>query len=255
MRCAVTCSLLAVLAVAAAAAPGGWPDLLPPPLAERTGASDEAVVIAIQDYVYVQDIPGALENGDAWRQWLEKTRGVPEVKWLLDRAATKEEVLRAAREVAGRARPGGTVWFVFIGHGHPIPGVQKDVLLLGADVQPTANSLAERGLRRSELDAALSGGKQKSTVVVLDACFTGSGTRGEALVSGLEPALTSDSWRSSRLTVLSAAKADQVAGPPRPRHLATYPQHRRSPPFVAPQVRNWPALIWTKTSSGGMDSP
>ena len=56
----------------------GWPSLSNPPTPDTLeGQHDVVVIVAPQDYVYLQDIPGSEQNARDWVQFFEKTRGVP----------------------------------------------------------------------------------------------------------------------------------------------------------------------------------
>lgn len=198
-----------------AALAGSWPDLAAPAPAEGLGAADAALVIGIEDYFAMADVPGAADNATAWYDWLTRTRGVPldRVRVLRNAEAVREAVVEHAAETARRVQPEGTLWVVFVGHGAPmIDG--SDGLLVGADAQANPKSLVARSVRRTELLAAVEGGAQADTVVVLDACFSGRDPSGAPLVPGLQPAIPT--WAlapPAQATVLSAAHADEVAGP------------------------------------------
>ena len=207
-------ALFALLILATHALAAEWPDISTPPAGGGTGPQDAAVVVGIGDYDDLSDIAGASQSAVDWYQWLVKTRGVSvgRTKLIRDRGATKEEILAAARSAAERVGPGGTLWFVFVGHGAPSQDAQ-DGVLVGADARQTAASLYARSVSRSELLAVLEAGPQAHTVVVLDACFSGKAEGGGALVEGLQPTLLSGSWRPARSLVLSAGRSNQFAGP------------------------------------------
>ncbi len=190
-----------------------WPDLSDPPSAENTGANDAALIIGIEDYLLVDDVPGAVANADDWYRYLKRTRGLPlgSAVVLRNHEATRESVLSEARDAASRVRNGGTLWLVFIGHGAPSKDGQ-DGLLLGADVQQTAESVYARGVSQDELLDALQG-DQADTILVLDTCFSGKSTGGSALVSGLQPLVPNYAVQRPSALLLSAGRGDQFAGP------------------------------------------
>lgn len=190
-----------------------WPDLSEPPRVGG-GSKDAAVVVAIEDYVFVSDIPGAESNGLDWYAYLTDGRGLSpgRVKLLENERATKEEIEQAVSVARAKVEPGGTLWFVFIGHGAPSAD-GSDGILLGVDTQQTATSVYARGLPQSALLSSLSGGAQSDTVVVLDACFSGQGQSGAALVDGLQPLIPTYAMSSGRTTVLSAGQGNEFAGP------------------------------------------
>ncbi len=193
-----------------------WPDLSHPAKAVGGGKQDAALVVGVERYGFVPPVAGAVDNADAWYRWLTQTRGVPvdQVVLLRNQEATVEGMRAAAHRAAGRAGRDGTLWVVFVGHGAPAAD-GRDGLLIGFDAQQTADSLAARSLAQRELFEALQASKAARVRVVLDACFSGRASSGQALAPGLQPlvvtavAVTAD----PRFAVLTAAKGDQFAGP------------------------------------------
>ncbi len=196
------------------AAEAMWPDLSEPP-GMGGGSKDAAVVVAIEDYNSVFDIPGAKANGLDWYSYLTDGRGIAasRVQLVTDNDATREGISDAIELARSAVKPGGTLWFVFIGHGAPASDGQ-DGLLVGWDTQQTASSVYARGLQQGEVLEQLSGGSQSQTVAIIDACFSGQSSGETALVSGLQPMVPSYSLSSSVSTVvLSAGTSKQFAGP------------------------------------------
>lgn len=193
-----------------------WPDLSRPAPRIGGGEDDAAVVVGIEKYAYVAPIAGADENATAWYQYLVRTRGVPveRVSLLLDNDATREDIQWAVDEAARQVTDGGTLWFVFIGHGAPSRD-HEDGLLIGYDAQQKARSIQARGLRRSELLDRLEQSRADDIRVLLDACFSGRAADGEQLVAGLQPlVVTVDSaTRDPRTMLFTAARNDEFAGP------------------------------------------
>lgn len=196
-------------------AEGSWPDLAAPVKAIGGGEHDAAVVIGVERYFAVPGVPGAKLNASQWYDYLTETRGIPpqNVKLLTDADATREDILGASRKAAGQASAGGTLWFVFVGHG--VPGADgKDGLLVGVDAQQKAQSLQERSVRRGELLETLAASQAGSIRVVLDACFSGRGQDGTTIAPGLQPLLTvaATGVLDPRMAVLTAAQGNQFAG-------------------------------------------
>ena len=208
--------LLALLlaALPAAAAPIAWPDVAAPLAASRAGARDAALVVGVERYATVPPVPGAAENAKDWYAYLTKVRGVPvgSTRLLLDNEGTLEKLRKHAAEAAARVKPGGTLWFVFVGHGAPAAD-GKDGILVGFDAQQDPDSLYARSLPQRELLALLGNGKQAHTIALVDACFSGRTASGAALAPGLQPLLPVASAAPAKATVLSAGRADQFAGP------------------------------------------
>lgn len=209
---AASLAVLTPVPVHDAKANESWPDITEPVAKQGGGEKDAAVIIGVEDYVFAPDIPGATNNAEAWYRHLTGVRGVPaqNVRLLRNEEATLEEMRTAAKDAASLAQPGGTVWFVFIGHGAPSKD-GNDGLLVGTDAQQTATSLEARSLRRSELIASLETGKGQP-VVVIDACFSGRGQQGEQLAEGLQPLRVADLEPPKSALILTAAKSNQYAG-------------------------------------------
>ena len=193
-----------------------WPELSTPPKGLGGGENDAAVIVGAEDYVFVEDIPGARRNAEDWHAYLTDTLGVPaeRVALLRDQEATVEELRAAAASKAAEVGPGGTLWFVFIGHGAPSKD-GKDGLLVGSDARQSPNSLYARSLPRAELLSIISKGKHARAVVVVDACFSGKSPAGDPLVKGLQPLrlVGLPVAADPRVVLMTAAKADQFAGP------------------------------------------
>lgn len=206
--------VLSTWCLALTAEASGWPDLasIPPGAATADGSKDAALVVAIEDYAFTHDLPGAVSNGRAWATWLQSARGVrPDaIKVLTNDQATREQILQDAAAVAARAQPGGRVWMVFIGHGAPSE-TGRDGLLVGMDAQQNATSIRARGIGTEELLAALKG-QQDDTLVILDACFSGASAQGD-LAPGLAPMVPTWAFNTGTTTVLTAAREDEYAGP------------------------------------------
>ncbi len=193
-----------------------WPDLSVPLGAPPEPApNDAALIVGIERYVAVTPIAGAVRNAQDWYLHLNKARGVPaeNIRILRDNEGTVEKMRRFAAEAARKVGPGGTLWFVFIGHGAPSRDGRTGVLV-GYDAQQDADSLYARSLPQTELAEIFNGGRQTRSVLVVDACFSGRAANGAALVEGLQPLIvTSAASPTERTVSFVAAAADQFAGP------------------------------------------
>ena len=137
VRATALASLLGSAAVGA-----DWPDLASPPKATGGGERDAAVIIGAENYLFVEHVPGAKQNANDWQMYLTETLKIrpDRVTLLLDDDATNDSIRQAAAEKAVQVEPGGTLWFVFIGHGAPSKD-GKDGLLVGVDAQQKAASI------------------------------------------------------------------------------------------------------------------
>jgi len=194
-----------------------WPDLSSVSTGTGGGQNDAAVIVGIENYVALEKIPGARQNADDWQTYLTESRGVPpeRVSLLRDNEATLESLREYVRKAASEAETGGTLWFIFTGHGAPSKD-GKDGLLVGVDAQRKADSLFARSLRRQELLDMIAKGRQAKAVVLIDGCFSGRSSSGEDLIKGLQPLATLiDKPRrmDARTVLFTAARSDQFAGP------------------------------------------
>ena len=183
-----------------------------PPAVAGGGEKDAAIVVGIEDYAWLPDIPGARSNAEAWYLYLVKARQVSDKRAVLltDRDATNTGIDRALDKIARMVQPGGKLWFVFIGHGSYTR--DGDGLLVGVDAQ---QDLASRSLSRRRL-LELVGSLGSRTVVVLDACFSGLDQAGLPLVEryfAMPDDVSAGPELPAGVTVLSAGAPDEFAGP------------------------------------------
>ena len=210
LRRTLSFGVCAWLLLAVSAAWAQWPALDDVPAVDKTGGSDVAVVVGIDDYLLLPDVPGATRNAADWELFLRNGVGVREVHTVLNNDATRESMLRFAK-VAGRsAGPKGTVWWIFVGHG--ATSAQHGAMFLGADTQAKADSLTARGAPQKEVLRALESGGAK-VVMIVDASFGGLDTTGNPLAPGLQPVVAVPTVipAESRHLVMTATKATQSA--------------------------------------------
>lgn len=212
MKC--SCAVfLGVMLFSVTVSAQSWPSLATAPAVQRTGSNDVAVIVAIEDYAFLPDVPNAVRNAAEWETFFTNGLGIPTVLTLTNQQAVREDILDFANRASSVAAPDSTLWFVFIGHGAPAAN-GADGLLIGADGQQNVTSMTARGVLQNELLAALEKGSQSNTVVLLDACFSGRTSTGEALAVGMMPVVAVDAppTTASTTVVMTAATADQFAG-------------------------------------------
>jgi len=182
----------------------------------KTGVStpaDAAVVVGIEEYFKLPEVPHATADARLVRDLLIYTRGVPAANVrLLDRGANRETMLAAVGEAAGQAKRGGTVWVYFAGHGAASPDTGER-MLLGDDVRTELASFAARSVTVGELKEA-AGQHGHRVQLLLDACYTGQTRSGDALMPGARFAVPSyASQPSGKALEWSAASANEFSGP------------------------------------------
>ena len=182
----------------------------------KTGAradADSAVVIGIEDYFVLPDVPYADRDADLVHDTLVHTVGVP-----TDRIPAPDEGCKPRADPQGglrggaRTGQGGRVWVYYSGHGAASPET-GDRMILGADAQSDLASFTARSVTLTELrETAASGGGDP--VLILDTCYSGRSRTGADLTGGkrfavpsfaVQPEATALEW--------SAAGADEWSGP------------------------------------------
>ena len=189
-----------------------WPELTLPK--ESTPSpKDVAIIVSIEDYAFVSDIPGANRNGQDWYRYFTETRQIPpdQIRWLKDTHGSKERIYTSALEITDMTSEEGSLWFVFVGHGAPSED-GADGFLVGVDAQQDAEGLYSRSISQEKVLSLLEAGKQQDTIAIIDACFSGSSKEG-SLAPGLQPLIATADLNIGGTTVLSAGKSDQFAGP------------------------------------------
>ncbi len=206
------------LCLVAGSAAAAWPDLGRPLPSSGGGERDAALIVGVESYVAVPPVSGAVKNATDWYLYLANVRKVPtsSITLLRDKEATVEKLRKFAAQTAAQAKAGGTVWFIFIGHGAPAAD-GRDGVLVGFDAQQDADSLYARSVPQAELLGLLGQGAQARTVALVDACFSGRAAGGAPLVPGLQPVIpvmkAVGEGARKPLTVVTAGTNEQFAGP------------------------------------------
>ena len=175
--------LLALIAEPSAAAPAsGMPGLDEPARTGQRASTDAAVVIGVEDYTDVPDVPYARRDAQAFDDFVRYTRGIPDDRVTLLRDARSYEIERAVKDAGARVGPGGRVWVYFAGHGAMDPNGSRR-LLLGRDASTDPDAFARFAVSVDDVRAwATSGGGE--AVLVVDACYNGGGRTGEGVLTG-----------------------------------------------------------------------
>jgi hypothetical protein len=189
------------------------PDLSTPLKTGNRTPADAAVVVGIEDYFVLPEVPHARSDAAIVRDLLVYTVGVPSDRVrVLDGQPAKEQIMQAVNDAAKLAGPDGTVWFYFAGHGAASPS-SGERMLLGADVQADLAVFDARSLRVEDIRNAASshGGK---AVLWVDACYTGRGRSGVDLVPGKRFAVpTYATAAKPQVLEWTAAGAGEWSGP------------------------------------------
>ena len=185
---------------------GTLPDLLIP-TPPGPASDDAAVVIGLQRYGFLPEVPYAHRDAEAVGAWMRSAAGMDPDRVRIHREGHREAILAAVDAAAAEVGPGGRLWIWFSGHGATSP-TDGSPMLVGDDAKPQPDSFTERSVSVAELSQRLS----VPTLLVFDACAAGRSRDGTDLLPGTRFAVPS--WAlSGSITVWSAAGPGQLAEP------------------------------------------
>lgn len=199
----------------------------PPP----GGRWDHAVVIGIEKYRDLPPATYAARDAEVFREYLARAFGTPEanLQMLVNERASRTDLVRFLEGwLERRVKPGERVIVYFSGHGTPEPTTGEQYLM---PYDGTAGELQATGYPLRRLYEKLRALPCREAMVVLDACFSGVGSRGATgqmlLAKGIRPlALVAETpvGTDGKVVVVSAARGVQISGSLAPaRHgLFTY---------------------------------
>jgi len=201
------------LALAPVASAAALPDIDEPLRAGVRAPHDTAVVVGIQDYTHIADVPFATRDAQAFYRLLIYTLGLPAARVrLLDQGASHEMIAEALSDAAEQTGSKGRVWFYFAGHG-AASSRDGERMILGQDVRAEVAAFDSRGLTMAELED-LAGSHGSQVLMVLDTCYTGRDRAGASLVEGGRFVVPAYATRAApRVVAWTAAGPNEVAQP------------------------------------------
>lgn len=183
------------------------------PQAKSSNDKTFAVIIANENYEMVSQVPMALNDGEVFSQYCTTTLGLPENNVRLYKDASFGTMLRAIRDIKDIADAfSGDIQVIFYYAGHGIPNeATKDAFLLPID----ADGMTTDGCYSlNRLYSELNDLKAQSTIVFLDACFSGAKRDGEMLASARGVALRPKKEEpKGNMVIFSAASDEETAFP------------------------------------------
>jgi len=209
------------------------PSIQEPLRTSAVGNSDYGVVIGIESYPFLvgMDVAHAHRDAQAFQDLLIYTLGLAPERVELLQGGGRSQIERAL-ETAGRmAGPADTVWVYFSGHG-AASSVDDERLLLGDAVKQDPILFEEEGVRLDVVQelAGLGGAR---VILVVDACHTGVGRDGRALVPGAKYVPHSALAARDNVTIWTATSSNEVAGP------LDAAQHSAFTYFAIGSLRGW----------------
>lgn len=172
------------------------------------------LIIANENYQQVASVPFALNDGKVFKQYCEKTLGIPANNIRLQNNATGGQIqaqLDWLKSVVGMFDDPSIILY-YAGHGIP-DEANKTAYLLPVDGY--TNNL-KTCIKLDELYASLGTLPAKQITVFMDACFSGSKREQGMLASARAVALkTNPGSPQGNMVVFSAAQGDETAYPDR----------------------------------------
>jgi hypothetical protein len=168
MPCSI--ALLALFTPLALATEGGWPELFVPSTATAPRPGDHAIIVGIEDYDHMLDVPGAERAASAWHRWFSQGLGVPSehLRLFLGSDAHPDAIAAALTNAALEAHHDASVWLVYIGQASP--GCDgTDALLFSPTAGPEAAGFIQGAVSLASLQSLLELGGHQQSVLLIDA--------------------------------------------------------------------------------------
>lgn len=172
-----------------------------------------ALVIANENYSRVEDVPYALNDGRAVKEYLQKTFGLSEKAIIYLENATLNDIkfsINRVTEICNAYGNDASLIVYYSGHGIPEEST-GDGYLLPVDGYGTDTSTA---LSLNEFYGTLSKLPTKRVSLFMDACFSGTRRDGSMLVAARGVAIKTKAEKpQGNIIAFSAAQGDQTAYP------------------------------------------
>jgi hypothetical protein len=172
-----------------------------------------AIIIGISNYKNLPRADYADLDAIIFYDYATRALGVkPEnIKLLVDMDADQAEIYRAFKTwLPSKVRPTTDVYVFYSGHGLPTADGQGLYLL---PQRADRDFIDKTAITQSEINVAIQAAKPNSTIIFLDACYSGEARTGEVLLTGARP-VSLKSGKAifpSSFTVFSASQSDQIS--------------------------------------------
>ena len=180
------------------------------PISTKKAENNYALIIANENYEFVDNVDYALHDGEIFREYCIKTLGIPEKQVLYAKNATSGMMNGEVEKLVKLANidEGANIIVYYCGHGIPDENTSEAYLIpvdgKGANIV-TCYSL-------NKLYSTLSATKAANITYFLDACFTGANREGSMLVAARGVAREAKKEvLSGNTVVFAAASQDETA--------------------------------------------
>ena len=194
------------------------------PVAKATADNTFAFIIANENYADAP-VPYSLNDGRMFKEYCLKTLGLPAKNINLYEDATYGNIITAVekmKQIADAYDGDASIIFYYAGHGFP-DEKQNTAYLLPID--GNASDVTTTGYSLAKLYQEISKMKVKSSIVFLDACFSGAKREDQMLSQARGVAIkVKDEAPQGNMLVFSAAQGDETAHQMEEKHhgLFTY---------------------------------
>ena len=194
------------------------------PTAKVSADNTFAFIIANENYPDAP-VPYSLNDGRMFKEYCQKALGLPEKNINLYEDATFGNIITAVekmKQIADAYEGEASVIFYYAGHGFP-DEKQNTAYLLPID--GNASDITTTGYSLAKLYQELSELKLKSSIVFLDACFSGTKREDQMLSESRGVAIkVKEEAPQGNMLVFSAAQGDETAHQMEEKHhgLFTY---------------------------------
>ncbi|MBQ7514040.1 MAG: caspase family protein [Prevotella sp.] len=183
------------------------------PVAEQVSPLSFVVIISNENYKYEQPVPFAKNDGEIFKLYCEKALGIPEknIRFVTDATYNDMQVqIQWLKDVTKAFKGIGRVIFYYSGHGMPDEH-DKQAYLMPSDGN---SKIPSTGMNMAQLYKDLSDIASESTIVFLDACFSGANRDGQMLASSRGVAIKpKQDAVGGNMVVFSAAQGNETAYP------------------------------------------
>lgn len=181
------------------------------PVAQKQAENTFAFIICNENYADAP-VPYSLNDGRMFKEYCQKSLGLPEKNINMYEDATFGNIITAIekmKSIADAYDGEASVIFYYAGHGFPDDKQQTAYLL---PIDGDASSITTTGYPLAKLYKEISELKLKSSIVFLDACFSGAKREDQMLASSRGVAIkVKEEAPQGKMVVFSAAQGDETA--------------------------------------------
>jgi hypothetical protein len=193
-------------------------ELLPPPQAAKSNPNAVAVIIGVQNYKN-PDVPSvdyALNDAEVFAEYATKALGIRPENVILARDASKgdlERIFGTPGNPKGQlynliAAGKSDVVVYYSGHGAPDPETRK-AYLVPSDGDP--NYVTVNGYPLQVLFNNLNAIPARSSLVVLDTCFSGGSPKGSLLAKASPLMMKTDKPNLGKVNLFASSAGNQIS--------------------------------------------